>query len=109
MAVFPSFRSHAAALALSFAATGMAFAYSGEIYATCGLNPQDDNFLALRICGSTNCAMTHKLGPGVFMLSFEPYGTNGWRKVAILNSPDEMDLAGPSGWVFERYICRVRL
>ncbi|SDI92861.1 hypothetical protein [Aliiruegeria lutimaris] len=108
MAAFPNLPSLAVALALSFAASGAALAYSGEIYVTCGLNPQGDNFLALRRCGSTSCAMTHKLGPGTYMLSFEPYGTNGWRQVSILNRPNEQDIAGPTGWVFERYICQVR-
>ena len=98
----------ASALAVSLVTTGTALAYSGEIYVTCGLDPQGDNFLALRRCGSTRCDMAHRLGPGTYLLSFEPWGTNGWREVSILNSPDEQDIAGPTGWVFERHICPVR-
>ncbi|RYH07916.1 hypothetical protein [Tropicimonas sp. IMCC6043] len=93
-----------AALLLA-ASTLTARAYSGEILVTCRLNPQGDNFLALRNCGSTRCAMLAKLGPDSFMLTLEPYAIKGWRQVIVLDGPQDQTLDGPAGWVYEEYAC----
>ncbi|WP_417671201.1 hypothetical protein [Roseibium sp.] len=87
---------------------GAANAYSGEYFVTCNLNPQGDNFLALRTCGSSKCRMTHKLGPGTFMLSLEPYAVKGWREVIVLRSLQDQSYSGPRGWVYSKYICEMR-
>ncbi|MEP3045406.1 MAG: hypothetical protein ABJL55_05745 [Roseibium sp.] len=96
------------ASAFMLTASGNALAYSGEQFVTCNLNPQGDNFLALRTCGSSKCQMTHKLGPGTFMLSMEPYDVKGWRQVIVLKSLQDESYSGPSGWVFSKYICKIQ-
>mgnify|MGYP000159151380 CR=1 FL=1 len=96
------------ALTIALGWSGSALAYSGEYFVTCNLNPQGDNFLALRTCGSSKCPMTHKLGPGTFMLSMEPYAVKGWREVIVLRSLQDQSYSGPHGWVYSRYICEVR-
>lgn len=83
------------------------WAYSGEHYVVCKLNPNGDNFLALRTCGSTKCAMTHKLSPDTFLLSMDPYAENHWRAVIVMNSLQDNSYSGPSGWVYDRYICEI--
>lgn len=85
-----------------------AFAYSGEHYVTCDLDPNGDNFLALRTCGSSNCRMTHKLGPDTFLLTMEPYAENGWRWVTVIRGLQDQSVSGPSGWVYSKYICEIR-
>ncbi|WP_316858770.1 hypothetical protein [uncultured Cohaesibacter sp.] len=93
-------------LLLPISFIGKAQAYSGELYFVCGLNPHGDNFLSLRTCGSTRCAEIMRLGPDTPLLSWEPYGTNGWRQVDVLPYPTAPQGGNyPSGWVFERYIC----
>lgn len=84
-------------------------AYSGEVFTVCRLNPNGDNFLALRQCGSSSCEMTGKLGPGTFLLTFEPYDENGWRHITVMKNIDDMSNSGPSGWVYSKYICQVDL
>lgn len=85
------------------------FAYDGEQYVTCRLDPNGDNFLALRSCGSADCTMLKKLGPGTFVITTEPTGTDGWRPVIVQTDMQDWSYAGPSGWVFEKYICQVDL
>ena len=85
-----------------------AFAYSGEYFVTCNLNPQGDNFLALRTCGSSKCRMKRKLGPGTFMISTDPFAERGWRHVIVLRSLQDQSYSGPTGWVYSKYICEVR-
>jgi hypothetical protein len=93
-------------LAVAFA--GDAFAYSGESFVTCKLNPKGDNFLALRTCGSSKCEMTRKLGPGTFMLSLEPKAVKGWREVMVVKSLEDESYSGPTGWVSAKYICKIQ-
>lgn len=95
-------------LAMAFGFAGSVLAYSGEHYVTCNLNPRGDNFLALRTCGSTKCRMTHKLGPGTFMLSVDPFAVRGWRQVIVLRSLQDQSYSGPTGWVYSKYICEIR-
>jgi len=83
-------------------------AHSGQVYVTCNLNPNGDNFLALRTCGSSKCQMIMKLGPDTFMTSLEPYNVKGWREVVIMKGLQDESYSGPSGWVYEKYTCEVR-
>lgn len=91
------------------ALAGAAEAYDGEQFVVCKLNPQGDNFLALRSCGSTSCNMIRKLGPDTFVITMEPYATNGWRQVIVQQNSQGWTYAGVSGWVYGKYICRVDL
>lgn len=83
-------------------------AYSGEQYVVCNLNPNGDNFLALRQCGSSNCRMLRKLGPGTFIYTMNPTAERGWREVIVQRSIQDHSYKGPSGWVYSKYICEVR-
>ncbi len=82
-------------------------AYDGEDYITCRLDPNGDNFLSLRSCGSTNCEEIMRLGPETPLRTYEPSGTRGWRQVQVLPYLFAPHDDYPSGWVFERYICKV--
>ncbi len=93
---------------LAFAMTfGAAQAYDGEQYVVCKLDPNGDNFLALRNCGSTSCKMLGKLDPGTFVISMEPVETKGWREVIIQHDIQDWSYTGPSGWVYGKFICLV--
>lgn len=94
--------------ALTALAATTAQAYDGEQYVVCNLNPDGDNFLALRTCGASSCDMTMKLGPGTFVITMEPYSDNGWRQVIIQRTIQDWSYSGPSGWVYDKYICEVR-
>ncbi|MDV7142378.1 hypothetical protein R3X27_06755 [Tropicimonas sp. TH_r6] len=80
-------------------------AYSGEVLVTCGLDPQGDNFLALRSCGASNCPRLGKLGPNTYLHTLEPYAENGWREVIVLDGLADQSFSGPKGWIFEKYAC----
>ena len=95
----------AACIAATTALSAPLLAYSGEDYYVCKLNPNGDNYLSLRTCGSTKCKEILRLGPDMMMTSFEPYGTNGWREVVLKGYAQDDTDAGTVGWVFERYIC----
>lgn len=101
-------RTILAAAVFAASAAPSAFAYSGEIYAVCKLDPNGDNFLALRSCASSNCHMIRKLGPGTFLLTWEPNSQGRWRQVTVMKNTNESSATGPSGWVYDRYICEVR-
>ena len=99
-------------LALALAPTlallaSSALAYDGEQYVVCKLNPDGDNFLALRSCNSASCDMLMKLAPGTFLITMEPYSDKGWRQVIVQRGIDDWTYSGPSGWVFDAYICEV--
>lgn len=97
-----------AVAAVSIALTApVLWAYSGENYVVCGLNPSGDNFLALRTCGSTKCKITHELPPNTFLLSMEPHAEKHWREVIVLKGLQDESYSGPSGWVYDKYICEV--
>ncbi|MFT6452260.1 MAG: hypothetical protein ACJA06_001756 [Halocynthiibacter sp.] len=83
-------------------------AYSGETYVTCHLNPAGDNYLSLRECGSSKCDEIMRLGPATFMTTLEPVGTKGWREVIVMRDSQDDSYSGPSGWVYEKYICRIQ-
>lgn len=84
------------------------WAYSGENYVVCNLDPNGDNFLALRTCGSSKCTMTHKLPPDTFLLTMNPEAQNHWREVIVLKGLQDESYSGPAGWVYDKYICEVR-
>lgn len=94
--------------ALSMILAGSALAYSGEDYVVCNLDPNGDNFLALRSCGSSKCQMLRTLGPGTFLLTLEPYAESGWRQVMVKSGLDDHSYSGPDGWVYDKYICRIQ-
>ena len=82
-------------------------AYDGEIFVVCGLNPYGDNYLSLRTCGSTRCREIMRLDPDTPLRTWEPYGDRGWRQVDVLPYIDAPYGNYPSGWVYQKYICRV--
>lgn len=65
----------AAAIAMTVSAP-IAQAFSGEYFVTCKLNPNADNFLALRTCGSTKCPMIMRLPPDTFLIALNPHAEN---------------------------------
>ena len=90
-------------VAISVSAPAMA--YSGEKMVVCRLNPNGDNFLAFRACGSTNCRMKQKLGPGTYVFTMEPYAIRGWREVILMYGANDDSYSGPTGWVYGKYLC----
>lgn len=84
-----------------------ALAYDGEQYVVCNLNPDGDNFLALRSCGSSSCEMKRTLAPGTFLITMEPVATKGWREVIVQRDIQDWSYDGISGWVYGKYICRI--
>ena len=91
----------------SVAASGSLWAYSGEDFIVCNLDPNGDNFLAMRSCGSTKCDIIKKLGPDTIVLSMEPYSEKGWREVMVKNNLQDHSYSGVDGWVYEKYLCEI--
>ena len=73
----------------------------------CNLDPNGDNFLAMRSCGSTKCGIIKKLGPDTFVMSMEPYSEKGWREVLVKRNLQDNSYSGVAGWVYDKYICRI--
>jgi hypothetical protein len=96
------------ALALALMSAAPLSAYSGEIYTVCKLDPNRDNFLALRSCGSSKCHLIQKLGPGTFLHTLEPHSDGRWREVIVKRHLQDESYSGPKGWVYDRYICKVQ-
>ncbi len=94
-----------ATFGLLISLTAPLMAYSGEDYIVCKLNPSGDNYLSLRLCGSTRCTVIMRLGPDYMLTSLEPYGKNGWRKVITRGYAQDNTGSGIKGWVYEKYIC----
>lgn len=82
-----------------------ALPYSGETFVTCGLDPNGDNFLALRECASSKCDMIMRLPPDTFVFTMEPDSGQGWREVIVLDGMQDDSFSGPTGWVYDKYIC----
>ncbi len=100
----------AMAIALLLGLTPPSIAYDGELYTVCKLDPNGDNFLAIRSCPSSRCRMLAKLPPGTFLWTYEPYSEKGWRHVGVMRHfDDQYTPHGPSGYVFDQYICYVDL
>lgn len=95
------------ALVFGAATAGTLLAYSGEVYAVCKLDPNGDNFLALRRCPSSECQMIRKLGPGTFLHTMNPSSEGRWREVIVKRNIQDESYTGVSGWVYDRYICKV--
>lgn len=93
-----------AALVLSTAA----LAYSGEQYVTCNLNPNGDNWVALRSAPDSSAKRLMKLGPATFLITWEPTARGKWREVSVQKDMQDWSHSGPSGWVHTDYICEVR-
>jgi len=107
MTVMTMFKTCAAAAVAVAITAPVLWAYSGENYVVCKLNPNGDNFLALRSCGSSKCTMTQKLPPDTFLLTMNPDAKNHWREVIVLKGLQDDSYSGPSGWVYDKYICEV--
>ena len=91
-------------IALICAGTGAA-AKSGDGYKVCGLNPNGDNFLALRSGPTSSAQMVMKLGPGTVVES-RGVRQGNWLAVVILQANGRTYLRNlPSGYVFTRYLC----
>lgn len=85
-----------------------AWAYSGEYYVTCHLDPNGDNWLALKAGPDIGSQRLAKLGPGTFLMTWDPEPVGAWRKVSVVAAPtDGAQVTGPSGWVHTSYICRI--
>ena len=107
MTVMTMFKTCAAAAVAVAITAPVLWAYSGENYVVCKLNPNGDNFLALRSCGSSKCTMTQKLPPDTFLLTMNPDAESHWREVIVLKGLQDDSYSGPSGWVYDKYICEV--
>lgn len=83
-----------------------AHAYSGEEYTVCNLDPNGDNWLALKAAPNINSQRIAKLGPGTPLLTWDPEPVGKWRQVTVMNSRAQMyDFSDLSGWVHTDYIC----
>jgi hypothetical protein len=81
--------------------TSAAQAVSYDVYRVCGLDPNGDNFLALRSGPSSNSAMIAKLGPGTELHgNWFPERDGNWMQVYAEDWTLE-------GWVFVRYTCLI--
>lgn len=98
------------ALAMALTIGAAAWAYSGEFYVTCNLDPAGDNWLALKSAPNLSAQRIAKLGPGTFLRTWDPEPVGKWRQVSVVAAPDDMaEITGPSGWVYTDYICYVDL
>ena len=95
----------AAALAI-FA--GAALAYDGEHYVTCNLDPNGDNWVALKAAPSLNSKRLMRLGPDTYLVTLDPYPQGKWRQVIVQRDAQAWDYNGPQGWVYTDYICEIR-
>lgn len=96
--------------ALAAAAASIAFAahaYSGEQYVTCNLDPNGDNWLALRTGHDVHSKRIAKLGPGTFLITMNPDPVGQWREVIVQKHIEDWSYEGMSGWVYVDYICQV--
>lgn len=98
-------------LAMAIAVIGIAtsaLAYDGEQYVTCNLDPNGDNWVALKAAPDLRAQRLMKLGPGTFLITTEPYAQGKWRQVIVQKDMQDWSYAGPSGWVYTDYICEIR-
>jgi len=98
-------------LAMAIAVIGIAtsaLAYDGEQYVTCNLDPNGDNWVALKAAPDLRAQRLMKLGPGTFLITMEPYAQGKWRQVIVQKDMQDWSYAGPSGWVYTDYICEIR-
>jgi len=98
-------------LAMAIAVIGIAtsaLAYDGEQYVTCNLDPNGDNWVALKAAPDLRAQRLMKLGPGTFLITTEPYAQGKWRQVIVQKDMQDWSYAGSSGWVYTDYICEIR-
>ncbi|MCA0921126.1 SH3 domain-containing protein [Pseudooceanicola nanhaiensis] len=74
-------------------------AYAPDVFAVCHLNPNGDNFLALRSGPGSSHPMRAKLGPGTKVWDWERRGK--WYRVSVGG------VNGPEGWVYADYLCLI--
>jgi hypothetical protein len=87
--------------------TNPASAVSGQAYLVCNLNPNGDNFLALREGPSSSHRMLMTLGPGSIV---EARGTQEgkWLSVVVEHANDQTFLRDlPAGYVYTDYLCPI--
>lgn len=82
-------------------------AYDGEQYVTCNLDPNGDNWLALKAAPDLGSQRLAKLGPGTFLITVEPWAQGKWREVIVQRDIQDWSYGGPHGWVYTDYICEV--
>lgn len=92
-----SFQTLLVASALLIAGHSVASAYSSDVFAVCRLNPNGDNFLALRSGPGSSHKMLARLKPGTRVMDWERRGK--WFKVTV------GDPNGREGWVYADYLC----
>ena len=101
--------------AVCMALAGGANAYSGEDYVVCNLDPNGDNFLAVRASTNAGAYELDRLGPGQGVHMCDSDGD--WIGIVYDKSgeldcgtdtpvAEERDYEGPceSGWVSKRYV-----
>ncbi|MGB0694420.1 MAG: hypothetical protein ACPGOY_02145 [Rhodospirillaceae bacterium] len=82
-------------------------AYSGEIFAVCGLKPEGDNYLTLRDCAAADCPEVMRLPAGSFVWTDEPFPEGDWRSVVVMQDVEDLyPVDRPRGYVHRRYICK---
>lgn len=92
-------------LVLAFVAVAMlmsavqAYAYSADVFKVCRLDPNGDNFLALRAGPGSSHKMIAKLGPGTVVMDWDRKGK--WYLVTV------GDVNGMEGWVYANYLCLI--
>ncbi|PTV95519.1 hypothetical protein C8J27_104155 [Rhodobacter aestuarii] len=96
-----------AAFALAAGVATALWAYSGEQYVVCNLNPNGDNWLALKAGPNINSKRLMKLGPGTFLETWSPDPVGAWREVTVMRDINDWHGNGPHGWVHVNYICYV--
>lgn len=77
----------------------MGNAYSADVFKVCRLNPNGDNFLALRSGPGSTHRMLARLNPGTTVMDWERRGK--WFKVTVGG------VNGREGWVYSDYLCLI--
>jgi hypothetical protein len=95
----------ALALALIAFVASDSHAYTGEAFVVCNLDPDGDNWLALKEGPSSKSKRLKKLGPNTPLATTASFPKGKWREVIVLKGFNEGDGFGPSGWVYVDYIC----
>ncbi|ETX13536.1 hypothetical protein OCH239_09665 [Roseivivax halodurans JCM 10272] len=74
-------------------------AYAPDVFVVCGLDPDGDNFLAMRAGPGSDYRMLERLGPGTVVMDWERRGS--WFRVSV------GDVNGREGWVYSAYLCMI--
>ncbi|KUJ88521.1 MAG: hypothetical protein XD36_0969 [Halomonas sp. 54_146] len=82
-----------------------AFAFSGQGYSVCRLDPNGDNFLALRSGPGAEHPIIMRLPPDT-VVEERGDSTNGWLPIVVERTPQHTYLRDlPSGYVWVDYLC----